>query len=92
MVCELEKQSISDQLIFPRYVIKISNKTLTSNDIKLYYSKELMMADLISFWGTYNFVLQIYVKQKNMRSYIHRYYMKNSNVYKAVCITNKDKL
>lgn len=92
MVSELDKQSIPDKLIFPKYVIKLMSKNSNSNEIKLYYSRESMMADLMSYWGTYNLALQIYIKQKYMRPYIHRYYMKNNNVYKAVCINNQDNM
>ena len=78
--------------MFPKYVIKLAQKNHTKNDIRIYYSKDSLIADLMSYWGVYDMAIQQFVKQKHLRPSIYRYYMKNGNVYKAVCISNQENL
>jgi len=50
------------------------------------------MADLMSYWGSYDMAVQIFIKQKHLRPSVLRYYMKNGNVCKAVAISNQENL
>ncbi len=38
--------------MFPKFVIRMASKDYTKNDTRVYYSKEGMMADLMSLWGS----------------------------------------
>ncbi len=54
---------IEDKILFPKYVIKLAGKSSnTKNEIRVYYSKDSLMADLMSYWGTYDMAIQIFVK------------------------------
>ena len=89
---EQQAYSIEDKLLYPKFVIKLASKGSTQNEVKLYYSRESLIADLLSFWGSFDLALQSFVKQKHpLRPSIHRFYVnKNGNVYKAVAITNQE--
>lgn len=50
------------------------------------------MSDILGYWGTGDFAVQIFVKQRHMRPYIYRYYVKNGNVAKAVSINNQENM
>lgn len=54
--------SIEDKLLLPKYVIRLASKGSTHNEIKLYYSRESLIADLLSFWGSFDLALQMFVK------------------------------
>ncbi|TNV87812.1 hypothetical protein FGO68_gene7175 [Halteria grandinella] len=86
--------SIEDKLLLPKYVIKLASKGSTHNEIKLYYSRESLIADLLSFWGSFDLALQMFVKQKHpFRPSIHRCYVnKNGSVYKAMAINNQENI
>jgi hypothetical protein len=43
--------------MFPKFVIKLASKFSSKNEIKLYYSKEALMADIMAFWGSGDFVI-----------------------------------
>eukprot|EP00347_Sterkiella_histriomuscorum_P000612 403375175 len=92
MIYDQLEQTVEDRILFPKFVIKLASKTHTKNDIRVYYSKDSLIGDLMSFWGTYDMAIQQFVKQKHLRPSIYRYYMKNGNVYKAVSISNQENL
>jgi hypothetical protein len=48
--------------MYPKYVIKLATKGSTRNEIKLYYSRETLIAELLGFWGSYDLALQGFVK------------------------------
>jgi hypothetical protein len=54
--------SIEDKLLYPKFVIKLATKGSQTNEIKLYYSRETLIAELLSFWGSYDLALQSFVK------------------------------
>lgn len=89
-----EVQRPEERIMFPKFIIKLaSSKSFTKNDIRVYYSKESLISDLMSMWGVQDMAIQQYVKQKHLRPSIYRYYMKNGgNVYKAVSISNQENL
>jgi hypothetical protein len=78
--------------MYPKYVIKLATKGSTRNEIKLYYSRETLIAELLGFWGSYDLALQGFVKQKHpFRPSIFRCFInKNGNVYKATAINNQE--
>ncbi len=53
------------------------------NEIELYYSFDAFIGQVLSLWGNCNFIIQPYVKQKNLRPKVYRYYYKNGNIIKA---------
>lgn len=76
--------------MYPKFVIKLATKGSTNNETRLYYSRESVVADLLSFWGSFDLALQMFVRQKHpFRPSIHRLYAgKNGNVFRAVAIGN----
>lgn len=60
--------------------------------MRLFYDKEELLREVQSIWGQYDMAIQIFIKQRFMRPYIFRYYIKNANVYKSVCISNQENL
>jgi len=48
---QMEAFSIKDKILFPKFVIKLASKSHTKNESRIYFSKESMIADLMSFWG-----------------------------------------
>ena len=52
-----QSYSIEEKLLYPKFVIKLAAKGSTHNDIKLYYSRESLIADLLSFWGSFDMAL-----------------------------------
>ena len=88
MVAEHTEQSIEDRLVFPKFTIRMATKSHSKNDLKVYYGKDALMADLMNYWGSVDMAIQIFVKQKHLRPSIYRYYMKNGNVCKAYAICN----
>ena len=57
-----QNYSKEDKLMYPKYVIKLATKGSTRNEIKLYYSRETLIAELLGFWGSYDLALQGFVK------------------------------
>ena len=45
-------------IIVPKYVIKIANQRTKSNEIRLFYSYDTLMAEILSLWNNYEFVVQ----------------------------------
>lgn len=43
-------------LVVPKYVIKIANHA-TTNEIRLFYSYDTLMAEILSLWNNYEFVV-----------------------------------
>jgi len=43
--------------MFPKYVIKLAQKNHTKNDIRIYYSRDSLIADLMSYWGVYDMAI-----------------------------------
>lgn len=87
-----QNYSIADKLLYPKYIIKLAAKGSTHNEIKLYYSRETLIAELLGFWGSYDIAVQAFIKQKHpFRPSLYRCYMnKNGSVYKAVAINNQE--
>lgn len=52
MIDELSEQKVKDKILFPKFVIRLASKDPTKNDTRVYYSKEGMIADLMSYWGS----------------------------------------
>jgi hypothetical protein len=43
--------SIEDTLLYPKYVIRTASLR-SSNDVKIYFSKEPMLQDAMMLWGS----------------------------------------
>lgn len=52
-----QSETIEEKLLYPKFVIKLAGKGSTQNETKLYYSRESLIADLLSFWGSYDLAL-----------------------------------
>ena len=54
--------SIEDKLLCPKFLIKLAGKGSVANDMRIFYSKEAMIPELLSLWGSYDLALQGFVK------------------------------
>ena len=72
--------------MFPKYVIRIGGSHPSKNDIRIYFSRETLMQDLLMLWGNADIAVQLYIKQKHLvrgASMLRYHANKSGNVYKA---------
>ena len=88
-LCEEE-----EEMICPRYIMKIIGKYTNQSIIKLFYSVDALMASIMSNRGHGDLIIQPFIRQKHISKPSKiRYYMKsNSGVYKANSIVNRHEL
>lgn len=62
--------------------------------MRIFYSKEAMIPELLSLWGSYDLALQGFVKQRHpLRPSMYRLFVnKNGHVYKALAVNNQDNM
>lgn len=88
-LCEEE-----EEMICPRFIMKIIGKYSNSSIIKLFYSVDTLMASINSNRGSADLIVQPFIRQKHISKPSKiRYFMKsNSGVYKANSIVNRHEL
>lgn len=57
MILEHHQQNIESRLLYPKFVIKLASKSSTKNELKIYFSKEALLADLMNFWGSFDMAI-----------------------------------
>lgn len=62
MVRQHKRQTIEERLIFPKFVIRLASKTSTSNEVKFIYSTDTLLSDLMSYWGSSDMAIQLFIK------------------------------
>lgn len=73
----------------PKYVMKMMEKKGTDAAIRLFFSKDSLIADMIEHWGKCDIIVQEFVIQKTLQACVYRFYRNSRNVFKAECIINK---
>lgn len=83
-----------EEMICPRFIMKIIGKYTNQSIIKLFYSVDTLMASITSNRGHGALIIQPFIRQKHISKPSKiRYYMKsNSGVYKANSIVNRHEL
>ena len=82
------------QLICPRYVIKMVAKNSIYATFKIYFNINAVMSDVVHHWGSHDLIIQPFIRQKHIiKPSLLEYHMKSYNgVYKANTVINKTHL
>ena len=91
MVSHHSEQSTEVKLTFPKFVVRSSGSNPSKNEVKVYYSKDIMLQDVMGMWGSVDIAVQLFVKQKHLSrgAAILRYHANRSgHVHKATVLTN----
>lgn len=82
------------QLICPRYVIKMAPKHGIVSTFKVYFTINAVMSDVINHWGSHDLIIQPFIRQKHIiNPSLSQYHMKSYNgVFKASSVINKTQL
>jgi len=85
---------VMQQLICPRYVIKMAAKHSTVSTFRVYFTINAVMSDVINHWGSHDLIIQPFIRQKHIiNPSLLQYHMKSYNgVFKASSIINKTHL
>ena len=75
-------------IIPPDFVLKFVEKSGMATT-RVYYDKNVLIAEMIEQWGSCDIYLQEFVIQKTMQPCVFRFYRNARNVYRADCIINK---
>jgi len=80
-----------EDMLCPRYVIKIIGKYSYSSTIKLFYTVDSLMSAMMGSLSHGDLIVQPFIRQKHIcKPSLIRYYMKsNSGVHKANSIINR---
>ena len=75
-------------------MIKLAGKGSIQNDVRIFYSKETMIPELLCLWGSTDLAVQGFVRQRHpMRPSIYRVFVnRNGHVYKAVAVNNQENI
>ena len=71
--------------------MKIAAKDTNIRQLKIYYTMNAVMADIMNHWGNSDVLIQPFIRQKHIiKPSLIQYHMKSSNgVFKAISIVNK---
>ena len=72
----------------PKYVLKTVSKN-GGSDTRVYFCKNLLISDMIEYWGSLDLILQQFVIPKTCQATIYRFYRNEKNVFRTECFINK---
>ena len=69
--------------------MKLIAPNRTDAAVQLYYCKNHLLADMMSYWGNRDIIVQQFVASRSFKACIYRFYRNEKNVYRAECLINK---